>query len=126
MTRGPESTTGFAAALPVARQRGHVDRFLHGQGSRAEFLIAGSVMLAIVRLRRATCLHGTVADIASIFRQVIDDFRGYPAGGPVLRELWLFSRYGVLRYFRVEDSGITEIGPDGKVLPEPPISSASG
>ena len=120
MTRGPESTTGFAAALPVARQRGHVDRFLHGQGSRAEFLIAGSVMLAIVRLHKASRLHGTVADIAAAFREVIEDLRMYPAVGPVSRELWLFSRYGVLRYFRVEDSGILEIGPDGKVLPEQP------
>ena len=116
MTRGPESRTGFAAALPVARRRGHVDLFRHGQGSRAEFLIAGSVMLAIVRLRRATCLHGTVADIASIFRKVIDDFRSYPAGGPVFRELWLYSRYGVLRFFRVEDDGIVEIAADGTVL----------
>ena len=90
MTRGPESRTGFAAALPVARRRGHVDLFRHGQGSRAEFLIAGSVMLAIVRLRRATCLHGTVADIASIFRTVIDDFRSYPAGGPLFRRGYEF------------------------------------
>jgi hypothetical protein len=93
-----------------------VDLFRHGQGSRAEFLITGSVMLAIVRLRRATCLHGTVADIALLFRKVIDDFRGYPAGGPVVRELWLYSRYGVLRFLRVEDDRITEIAADGTVL----------
>ncbi len=126
MTRGPESVTGFAAALPVARRRGHVDLFRHGQGSRAEFLIAGSVLVVIVRLRRATCLHGAVADIAAAFREAIDDLRQYPAGGPVSRELWLFSRYGVLRFFRVEESVITEIGPDGRVLPENPVSSASG
>jgi hypothetical protein len=126
MTRGPESITGFAATLPVARQRGHVDLFRHGRGSMASFLIAGSGMLAIVRLHKASRLHGTVADMSAAFREVIEDLRMYPAGGPVLRELWLFSRYGVLRFFRVEDSGITEIGPDGKVLPEPPISGASG
>jgi len=116
LTRGPEPGTGFAAALPVARRRGHVDLFRHGQGTRAEFLIAGSVLLAIVRLRRATCLHGTVADIALLFRKVIDDFRGYPAGGPVVRELWLYSRYGVLRFFRVADDGIVEIAADGTLL----------
>lgn len=116
MTRGPETITGFAAALPVARRRGHVDLFRHDQGSRAEFLIAGSVQIAIVRLRRATCLHGPAVDIASAFREVLESLRLYPAGGPVSRELWLFSRYGVLRFFRVEESGISEIGADGKEL----------
>ena len=116
MTHGPVSMTGFTAALPVARLRGHVDLFRHGQGSMATFLIAGISLLAIVQLRKASRLHGTVADIAAAHRDVIENLRLYPAGGPVSRELWLFSRYGVLRFFRVEASGITEIGADGKVL----------
>jgi hypothetical protein len=92
----------------------------------ADILIAGSGLLAIVRLRKASRLHGPVADIMAAYQDVIDDLRLYPAGGPVTRELWLFSRYGVLRYFRVEDSGIIETGPDGKVPPETPIRCASG
>jgi hypothetical protein len=82
----------------------------------ATFLIAGISLLAVVQLRKASRLHGTVADIAAAHRDVIENLRLYPAGGPVSRELWLFSRYGVLRFFRVEASGITEIGADGKVL----------
>jgi len=36
--------------------------------------------------------------------------------GSVSRELWTYSRYGVLRFFRVEETGLVELKSDGKMI----------
>jgi hypothetical protein len=79
-------------------------------------MVSGGGVLAIIRLQNAPRLYGTLAEIEREFYDAIARLRLHPAGGPVSRELWLYSRYGVLRFFRVEDAGIMEIGADGKVL----------
>jgi hypothetical protein len=93
----------------------HVQRM---RGSTADLVVSGSGILAIIRIQNAPRLHGPPAEIAAEFRDAIALLRLHPAGSPVSRELWLYSRYGVLRYFRVEESGIVELGADGSVLPE--------
>jgi hypothetical protein len=130
MSRGPLPSVGLDAALPVATARGHVMFFRRMRGSTADLMVSGGGILGIIRIQKSQRLHGTVADIEAEFSGAIDLLRIHPAGGPVSRELWPYSRYGGLRYFRVEDEGLTELGADGKVLPVvtavPARSSRSG
>jgi hypothetical protein len=42
--------------------------------------------------------------------------RKIPHIGPLVRELWLHSRYGGLRYILVEDDGITETSGNGETV----------
>jgi hypothetical protein len=90
--------------------------FRRERGSTADLMISGSGILAIVRIVSASRLHGTPAGISAEFPDAIRGLRLHPAGGPVSRELWLYNRYGQLRFFRVEDGGIVEIGADGRVM----------
>jgi hypothetical protein len=124
MSRGPLPSRGFDAALPVARARGHVEHFRRMRGNTADLMVSGSGILAIIRLQNAPRLYGTIAEIEWEFRDAIARLRIHPAGGPVSRELWLYSRYGVLRFFRVLDNGIVEIGADGKILDAGPVVPA--
>jgi hypothetical protein len=116
MSRGPLPSKGFDAALPIAKARGYVMHFRRMRGSTADFMVSGNGILAIIRIQNAPRLHGSLADIEAEFRDAIDLLRVHPGGGPVSRELWLYSRRGALRFFRVEGPGIRELGADGKVL----------
>jgi len=42
-----------------------------------------------------------------------------PASADIIREFWPYSKYGTLRFFRVEDSWLLEIGRDGRPLGVP-------
>ncbi len=116
MSSGPLPSRGFDAALPVAQARGHVMFFRRTHGSTADLMISGGGILAIVRLRSAPRLYAAIADIGWECRIAIAHLRLHPRGGPLSLELWLYSRYGGLRFFRLLDDGIMEIGADGKEL----------
>ena len=40
----------------------------------------------------------------------------FPLQVIILKELWIYSRYGIWRFFRIEDTGIVEICQDGTPL----------
>jgi hypothetical protein len=122
MSRGPPPAKGIEAALPVARARGHVMVFRRERGSTADLMVSGSGILAIIRVQNAPRLYGSLAAIIAEFSDAIARLRLHPAGAPVSRELWLYSRYGVFRFFRVEDDGIVEIKADGNVLADGPVA----
>jgi hypothetical protein len=124
MSRGPFPSKGFDAAIPIAKARGHVEHFRRMRGNTADLMVSGGGLLAIIRIQNAPRLYGTPAEIAREFYDAIARLRLHPAGGPVSRELWLYSRYGVLRFFRVLDNGIVELGADGKVLAAGPVVPA--
>lgn len=95
--------------------------FRRMRGSTADLMVSGNGILAIIRVQYTPRLQGNPAEFAAQFRDAIALLRIHPSGGPVSRELWLYTRYGVFRFFRVEDDGIVEIGPDGKVLSTRPV-----
>jgi hypothetical protein len=70
--------------------------FRRTRGSTADLMVSGSGTLAIVRVQNAMRLYATVAEIEWEFLDTIARLRVHPSGGPVSRELWLYSRYGVL------------------------------
>ena len=114
MTRGPAPVIGMDAALPVAEARGQVMRFNHSGRNLADFIIVGTGTLAFVRVRKVRCLHGPPEEIERDLRNEVNMLRRIP-GGTVSRELWPYSRYGVLRFFLVKETGLVELGADGKL-----------
>jgi len=118
MTRGPAPVIWMDAALPVAEARGQVMRFNHSVRNLADLVIVGTGTLAFVRLRKVQCLHGPPEEIEGDLRNEVNILRRIP-GGSVSRELWPYSRYGILRFFRVEETGLVELGADGKLFSRP-------
>lgn len=115
MTRGPAPVIWKDAALSVAQNRGQVMLFCHSVRNLADFVIVGSGTVAFVRMRKIQCLHGPPEKIGEELRDEINILRRI-TGGSISRELWPYSRYGVLRFFRVGDTGLVELGADGKLL----------
>lgn len=95
--------------------RGRVMLFQPSQDHICDFTIAGNGILALVRLMMATRLHASIAEITRDFSDAVNGLGAIPIGGPVSREFWLYSRYGILRFFRLVETGLIEI--DGYGFP---------
>ena len=115
MKRGPRPHKGFEAAIPFALRRGQVMRFLPCPWYAGDFLIVGTGCLAIVSIRLASRFRATVAEIQVEYSVPVTGLLIVPGGGPVSRELWLYSRKGALRYFQVGEAGLTEIDHHGDI-----------
>jgi hypothetical protein len=113
MTRGRRPTTGLDDAFQTALMRGTVMKFFPESEIVCNFLIQNPASVIFVCIRYASRLHGTLQEIETEFRELIVRLRSIPGSGPVIRELWLYSRYGTWRYFRIRDTGIEEISREG-------------
>jgi hypothetical protein len=100
----------------VAKARGTVMSFLQNRESICDFMIMGNGNLVVVRVRKARCIRGTREEIEKEFREPIIGLMSFPSSGLILKELWTYSRYGIWRFFRIEDTGIVEICQDGMPL----------
>jgi hypothetical protein len=109
MKRGPVMPRGIELAVPVALQRGHVMVFIRSLLNLGEFLITGNGVFVLVGVRFARKLFASIAEIEAEFAEVITGLRLVPRNGPVSCELWLYSRYGTLRHFRIRDAGLVEV-----------------
>lgn len=115
MKPGTESTKGFDVAIPVALRRGRLMQFRLSPAYVGSFMFFGNGLLVLVSLRLARRLfHATLDGICAEYADAIAGLCTIPCGGPVSRELWLYSRYGALRFFRVgADGSLEEIDRDG-------------
>jgi len=109
MKRGPPPAKGFDLAIPVAHMRGSVMLFRQSPWYSCDFTINGNGIFAVVRLRMATRSRSTIAEIARDYSEDISCLAEIPGGGPLSRELWVYSRYRTLRFFRLGDAGLIEI-----------------
>jgi hypothetical protein len=132
MRRGPEPEKGYEAAIPVALRRGRLMRFRSSPSYVSNFLFYGNGLLVLVCLRLAKRLsRATIAEISAEYADAIAGLCTIPCGGPVSRELWLYSRHGALRFFRLgSDGDLEEIDRDGLPFvngkPIVPVEPASG
>ena len=119
MTRGRLPKKGLDDAIPVAMARGTVMCFLQNMESVCDFMITGNGHFVFVRVRKARRLRGTLEEMEREFGEPIMRLRSFPGPGPVIRELWAYSRYGIWRFLRIEDASIVEICQDGTPLKNP-------
>ena len=120
---------GLTLAVQLGFLRGHVMVFMPSVQNLAEFLIAGSGWFVLVSTRPAQKLHMSIAGIEAEYRDVIAGLRLIPVGVQVSCELWLYSRYGTFRHFRVSAGGLVEINPYGISLDQlnaTPAAALSG
>jgi hypothetical protein len=116
MTRGRLPKKGLEDAILVAKARGTVMIFLQIKETLCDFMIMGNGNFVFVRVKTAGRIRGTREEIEREFRESIMRLRSFPSSGLILKELWIYSRYGIWRFFRIEDTGMVEICQDGTPL----------
>ena len=110
---------GIGLALPVAQARGRLMEIVQNGDTPAMFVIVADNRIILVRIRRADPFRMSPADLETENRTVLAAIRSLPGSADIIREIWFYSRCGSLRFFRVEDTWLLEIGRDGKPLAEP-------
>lgn len=115
--RGRRPTTGLSDAIGIARARGEIMKFCDDPDRVSDFIIRSPGRLVFVRVMRVTRLRCTPEDLDEECQKTIRVIRTLPGYGPVVRELWVYSRHG-WRYFRIGDTAIERIDKDGNSAAE--------
>ena len=116
MSRGPQSRLTLAEALPIARGRGTVQTAGRGPEYLYDFTIVSAIPVAFVRVSYCERIHAPVALIAMDFQDKLVRLRRILRHEAISQELWLRSRYGTWRFFRLTTEGLVELGRDGRLL----------
>ncbi|PKG32094.1 MAG: hypothetical protein CW742_09960 [Methanoregula sp.] len=88
-----------------------------GPGSIATFAIVRPGMLAEVRIQRLRQMGCTKESLNGDAASEIAGLKMYPSCPQISRELWGVSQDYFIRFFRVMDNGVIELGSDGEPLP---------
>lgn len=116
MSRGRPPYNGMELALPVAEARGRVMEIVQNGNAPAMFVIDADGKIFFVFIRRVDPFRITPREMEAQNRTVLVLIRSLPASADIIREFWAYSKYGTVRFFRVEDSLLLEIGRDGRPL----------
>jgi len=119
MTRGRPVSKALTDALPVARARGNVMRFCPETESACDLMIRTSVHLVFVRVKRIRKIRCTKEEIGAELQEWVIVLRSLPVSESILSELWVYTKQGSKRYFRIGSTGMMEIDKDGKPIPLP-------
>ena len=117
MPRGRFPVKALAAAMEIAVKRGLIRMYERGPGSIATFAIVSPGLLAEVRIKRLRQMGCTKESLNRDAAAEIAGLKMYPSCPQISRELWGVSQDYFIRFFRILDNGILELGSDGEPLP---------
>jgi hypothetical protein len=92
----------------------------------AMLVIAADNKIIFVVIRRADPFRLSPAGIEAENRTVLAMIRSIPGSADIIREFWLYSKARTLRFFRVEDTWLLEIGRDGQPRAVPEMKPGPG
>lgn len=118
MIRTARPHRALPEAIAIARQRGKVQVAVRGPEARYHFTIDSTTTGAFVRVRFTPRILASPKDIAAEFRGEILRLRAIMRDVALTRELWLRSKHGTWRFFRLTADGIVEIDCCGQEISE--------
>ncbi|MGA2121143.1 MAG: hypothetical protein ABSG49_03765 [Methanoregula sp.] len=116
MSREPRSYRALKDGCEITPLWGTVQVAEYGPESRYDFTITETLPVAFVRMRFAGRILATLEEIAANFHDDILRLRPIANVAAISRELWLRSKHGTWRFFRIENAGLIELGRDGRPL----------
>jgi hypothetical protein len=114
MKRGRPATRGVDNAIRIARRRGCVMRVQFSPDSICDFFIRTVAFVIFVRIVRFENIVAPVPEIEHECREIISLLRLFPQSQQIHRELWIYTRHGTYRFFRLTAAGIEEIQQSGE------------
>jgi hypothetical protein len=110
-------------AITLAFLRGMVQVCVNDPERVFDFTITRTVPISFVKVRFCPKVLDTIAMIAEDFKEDIRLLRFVTNDPTISLELWLRSRYGTWRFFRVNGESVIEINRQGNPMEAKPISS---
>ena len=117
MTRGRHPVRAIDNAKEIAEKRGLVRHYARTPGRLCDFSIVSPHGLAEVRMKPMRHIRCTPEWLEREAGEEIAVLKMYPSSQQISRELWISSPAYFRRYFRVCDTGLIELSPDGLPLP---------
>lgn len=118
MSRGPRPLVTLRDAIPIALQRGAIQLAARGTELLYDFTISETKPkpVAFVSVKYTEQIRATLEEITRDCEDRIRQLRSVAQDTAVSCELWLHSRYGTWRFFRVTADALVELGRDGGPL----------
>lgn len=114
MNRGRPATRGINDAVAIAQRRGCVMRVTYAHDSVCDFLIRAVMLVIFVRVVRIEKIVAPANEIEFVCRRMIAELRLFPPSQQIRLELWVYTRHGTYRFFRLTDTGLEEIQQNGE------------
>ncbi|MFA5268810.1 MAG: hypothetical protein WC379_12640 [Methanoregula sp.] len=114
MTRGPRPHRAIAEAVPIAKARGIIQMAISGPERIFDIAIISKIPVTFSRVMFAPEILATIQDLAEYYKKEIAQLRVIARDAAVMAELWLRSKHGTWRFFRVTPDSLVEIDRDGK------------
>ena len=114
MSRGPRPHRAIAEAVPIAKARGIVQMAMSGPERIFDIAIVSKIPVTFSRVMFAPEILATIQDLADYYKKEIAQLRVIARDAAVTAELWLRSKHGTWRFFRVTPDSLVEIDRDGK------------
>jgi hypothetical protein len=96
-----------------------VSKIVYGLESVCDFFIRTAACVVFVKTRRTDKIIATIKEIEHAYQDLIAELRLFPASAQILLELWIYSKHGTYRFFRIGETGLAEVGRDGMPVPPP-------
>ena len=116
MSRGPYPGRTLAAALPIAEIRGTVQKIRSARESMYDIVISTAVPVAFVRVKRSDRILLSLEEAEVLHVEAITGLRSIVSAENISRELWLRSRHGTWRFFRIMKTALIELSRNGMPL----------
>jgi hypothetical protein len=116
MTRGRPPLQAQKDAAPIAGKRGEVWPYQPKSGTPCDFTIMSPGRVVFVCVKHIRRLRCTTVELTRKFPEIIAALRLIVISPVISCELWIRSPKGVWRFFRINDTSITELGNDGAPL----------
>jgi len=114
MTRGPRPWKALDEAVPIAKARGIIQLTMSGPERIYDISIISKIPVTFSRVMFAPKILATVHELADYYRKEIAQLRLIARDAAVTAELWIRSKHGTWRFFRVTPDFLVEIDREGK------------
>ena len=126
MNRGRPATRGINDAVAIAQKRGCVMRVTYAHDSVCDFFIRAVMLVIFVRVMRIEKIVAPVNEIEFVCRRMIAELRLFPPSQQIRLELWVYSKHGTYRFFRLTTAGLEEIQQSGEPGTAGPANGNAG
>ncbi len=116
MSRGPRPHRALAEAIPIAQLRGITQLSGLGPERVYDISILSKIPIAFAKVMFAPQIMKEIEDLADDFKDEIAKLRVIARDAAITAELWLRSKHGTWRFFKVTATSLIELDREGKPL----------
>jgi len=114
MTRGPRPWKALGEAVPIAKARGFIQLAMGGPERIYDIAIVSKIPVTFASVMYGPKILAGIPELVEYYKKDLARLRLIVHDAAVTAELWIRSKHGTWRFFRVTPSTLVEIDREGK------------